>query len=176
MQWFANDAALAAEPLTVAAATTKRDLGVFALFLALVCLPGCRQPAMAVPDLRITSDEYGYHMPDSVPAGLVHITLRNAGRDIHEALLVQFTDTIGTAAAYADSVRAHVDFRATPEMSVARRSLCRVIRAACGSRWLLAATRSSAGRATTSLAEWCTTFGSCRRTAPRVTHPERHVS
>lgn len=49
-------------------------------------------------------------MPDSVPAGLVHITLRNVGHDIHEAVLVRFTDTIGTATAYADSVRAHVDF------------------------------------------------------------------
>ncbi|HVX31225.1 MAG TPA: hypothetical protein VHA53_12160 [Nitrolancea sp.] len=49
-------------------------------------------------------------MPDSVSAGVVHITLRNAGRDVHEALLVRFTDSTGTAAAYADSVRAHVDF------------------------------------------------------------------
>ncbi len=87
-----------------------RELGVIGLLLAAPGLSGCREPAMAVPELRITADEYGYHMPDSVSAGLVHITLRNAGRDIHEAMLVRFTDTIGTAAAYVDSVRAHVDF------------------------------------------------------------------
>jgi uncharacterized cupredoxin-like copper-binding protein len=80
------------------------------LFLGTACLSACRKPAIAIPELRITSNEYGYQMPDSVPAGLVHVTLHNAGRDIHEALLVRFTDTIGTAAAYADSVRAHVDF------------------------------------------------------------------
>jgi hypothetical protein len=77
--------------------------------LAIVCSSSCRAPAVP-SELRIISDEYGYHMPDSVSAGVVHITLRNAGRDVHEALLVRFTDSTGTAAAYADSVRAHVDF------------------------------------------------------------------
>jgi uncharacterized cupredoxin-like copper-binding protein len=72
-------------------------------------LSACRTPVVA-SELRITADEYGYHMPDSVPAGMVHITLRNAGHDLHEALLVRFTDSSGTAAAYADSVRANVDF------------------------------------------------------------------
>ena len=86
-----------------------------AVFLAATCLSGCREPAIAIPELAITSHEYGFHMPDSVPAGLVHITLHNAGQDIHEAMLVHFTDTIGTAAAYADSARAHVDFPSNAE-------------------------------------------------------------
>ena len=88
----------------------RRAIAKIAPSLALLFLSECRQPSMAVAELRITSDEYGYDMPDSVPAGLVHITLRNVGHDTHEAMLVHFTDTIGTALAYADSVRAHVDF------------------------------------------------------------------
>jgi hypothetical protein len=86
-----------------------------AVFLASAYLTACREPAVSAHELAITSNEYGYHMPDSVPAGLVHITLRNAGHDIHEAVLVHFTDTIGTAAAYADSIRAHVDFPSNAE-------------------------------------------------------------
>jgi uncharacterized cupredoxin-like copper-binding protein len=78
--------------------------------LGLIGVTACRPAPAAVSELRITADEYGYHLPDSVPAGLVHITLRNAGHDLHEALLVRFTDTTGTAAAYADSVRAKVYF------------------------------------------------------------------
>jgi uncharacterized cupredoxin-like copper-binding protein len=70
---------------------------------------------MAVPELRITAQEYGFRMPDSVPAGLVRITLHNAGAAIHEAVLARFTDTIGTAAEYVDSVRAKVNFPSNAE-------------------------------------------------------------
>jgi uncharacterized cupredoxin-like copper-binding protein len=89
----------------------RHHVGAIALWLLEACLSGCRPPEVRpASELRITADEFGYHMPDSVAAGLVHVTLRNAGRDLHEALLVRFTDGGGTAAAYADSVRAHVDF------------------------------------------------------------------
>jgi uncharacterized cupredoxin-like copper-binding protein len=90
-------------------------LRVFEMSLAAAAWSGCRHASAAVPELSIVSDEYGYRMPDSIPAGLVHITLHNAGKDLHEALLVRFTDTIGTATAYADSVRAHVDFPSNAE-------------------------------------------------------------
>jgi uncharacterized cupredoxin-like copper-binding protein len=90
--------------------SAARDLGAIALLLAAACLSGCRHPDIAVPELRITADDYAFHMPDSIPAGLVHITLRNAGRDLHEAVLERFTDSTGTAAAFADSIRAHVLF------------------------------------------------------------------
>ena len=40
----------------------------------------CTQPAHTAPELAIVASEYGFHMPDSIPAGLVHITLRNAGK------------------------------------------------------------------------------------------------
>src|SRR5437867_2056717 len=62
------------------------ELRTVVLFLAAAMLPGCREPAEQ--ELDITSSEYGFHMPDSVPAGLVHITLHNVGGDIHEAALV----------------------------------------------------------------------------------------
>lgn len=91
------------------------QLEAIAVFFAGACLSGCREPAIAAQELAIVAEEYGYHMPDSVPAGLVHITLHNAGHDIHEAMLIHFTDTILTAAAYADSVRAHVDFPSNAE-------------------------------------------------------------
>jgi len=89
------------------------ELRTVALLIAAALLPGCREPAEQ--ELAITSSEYGFQMLDSVPAGLVHITLHNVGGDIHEAALVHFTDTIGTAAAYADSVRAHVEFPSNAE-------------------------------------------------------------
>jgi uncharacterized cupredoxin-like copper-binding protein len=88
---------------------------LLSVVLAATASSGCRHLSADVPELSITSSEYGYRMPDSIPAGLVHITLRNAGKDIHEAMLVRFTDTILTAAAYADSVRAHVDFPSNAE-------------------------------------------------------------
>jgi hypothetical protein len=107
LDWISE---LASSVLVPPSFLRHRTLGATAVWLVAACLSGCREPAMHVRELGITSDEYGYHMPDSVSAGLVHITLHNVGRDIHEAMLVRFTDTIGTAAAYADSVRAHVDF------------------------------------------------------------------
>src|SRR4051812_6509298 len=70
-----------------------RAVWIAAVFLASAYLTACREPVVSAHELAITSDEYGYHMPDSVPAGLVHITLHNAGHDIHEAVLVHFTDT-----------------------------------------------------------------------------------
>lgn len=92
-----------------------RTITSVGICFAMTCLAACREPMADVSELVITSDEYGYRMPDSIPAGLVHITLRNAGKDIHEALLVRFTDTIGTAQAYADSVRANVYFPSNAE-------------------------------------------------------------
>src|SRR5258706_126114 len=49
-------------------------------------------------------------MPLHVPAGLVRVTLRNAGHDLHEATVARFTNDQGTAALYRDSIRANVDF------------------------------------------------------------------
>jgi hypothetical protein len=93
----------------------RRTRGAIAACLVAACLSGCHEPVMHGPELDITADEYGFRMPDSVPAGLVHIRLHNAGRDIHEAVLERFTDTIGTAATYVDSVRAHVAFPGNAE-------------------------------------------------------------
>src|SRR4051794_466982 len=80
---------------------SRRRLLVSGLILTAVCASGCGRSTMTPTELRITANEFGYQMPDSVAEGLVHITLHNAGRDLHEALLVRFTDTVGTAAAYA---------------------------------------------------------------------------
>jgi uncharacterized cupredoxin-like copper-binding protein len=93
----------------------ERARWTLAVFLAGASLAGCRRPAPAATELSIVANEYGFQMPDSVPAGLVHITLHNAGHDIHEAVLIHFLDTSYTAAAYADSVRANVDFPSNAE-------------------------------------------------------------
>jgi uncharacterized cupredoxin-like copper-binding protein len=85
------------------------------LILFASCLSACRKPPPAWPELRITAEEHAFRMTDSVPAGLVRIVLHNAGTDIHEAMLARFTDTIGTAAKYVDSVRAKVDFPSNAE-------------------------------------------------------------
>jgi uncharacterized cupredoxin-like copper-binding protein len=82
---------------------------------AAMLLAGCREPAPAAHELTIVANEYGFQMPDSVPAGLVHITLHNAGHDIHEAVLAHFFDTSYTAAKYADSIHAGVDFPSNAE-------------------------------------------------------------
>ena len=79
---------------------SRRACGAAAMFLAAACLCGCRESAPVTQELVIYSEEYGFRMPDTVRAGLVHITLHNAGHDIHEAVLEQFLDTIGTAAAF----------------------------------------------------------------------------
>src|SRR5262245_7153554 len=88
---------------------------LFCVSLVAVAWSGCRHASPDVGELSIVSEEYGFRMPDSIPAGLVHITLHNAGKDLHEAMFARFTDTIGTAAAYADSVRAHVEWPSNAE-------------------------------------------------------------
>ncbi|MGH7618411.1 MAG: sulfocyanin-like copper-binding protein [Gemmatimonadaceae bacterium] len=100
---------------TIVGAILARSAASVGACLVAAGVSSCRERATAASELRITSTEYGYSMPDSVPAGLVHVILRNAGQDIHEAVLVKFTDATLTAAAYADSVRAHVDFPTNAE-------------------------------------------------------------
>src|SRR5262245_42706253 len=68
---------------------------------------GCRARPVR---LELSAREYGYQMASSVPAGLTRIELRNDGTDIHEGMLVRFTDSAGSAARYVDSVRAKVDY------------------------------------------------------------------
>jgi len=71
---------------------------------------GCQPRRSGVPELRIMAYDYGYQMPSHVPAGLVRITLHNAGHDLHEATIARFTNDRGTTALYRDSIRAGVDF------------------------------------------------------------------
>lgn len=80
--------------------------------LPAVALAACRATPAPPTVVTLVAHEYGYEMPVSVPAGLVQFTLRNEGRDVHEGLIVHFTDPGGSAAAYVDSVRADVDFPA----------------------------------------------------------------
>ena len=94
---------------------SRRAVALIALLLVEACLSACRPPGIDAIELRITADEFVLHMPDSIPAGLVHITLHNAGHDLHEAALERFTDSQGTAAAFADSIRAHVTFPSNAE-------------------------------------------------------------
>ena len=69
-------------------------------------------PPPPPPSLDLVTHEYGYQMPASIPAGLMRVTLRNEGHDVHEGVIVRFTDPRGNAAAYVDSVRAGVDLPA----------------------------------------------------------------
>jgi uncharacterized cupredoxin-like copper-binding protein len=94
---------------------TRQHVGAAAMILAAACLAGCREQAPVTQELVIYSQEYGFHMPDTVRAGLVHITLHNHGHEIHEAALERFLDTIGTAAAFRDSIRANVDYPSNAE-------------------------------------------------------------
>ena len=75
-------------------------------------LATCRATPAPPTALTLVTHEFSYEMPASVPAGLVRLTLQNHGRDVHEGVIVRFTDPRGNAAAYVDSVRADVDFPA----------------------------------------------------------------
>lgn len=53
-------------------------------------------PPPAYPVVNITASDYGLEMPASVPAGLVEVRLRNAGKELHHALLIRL-DGVHTA-------------------------------------------------------------------------------
>jgi hypothetical protein len=81
--------------------------------ICLGLLAGCR--AAEPPLVRIVSRDFEFDAPDTIPAGLVRVRLVNQGPDIHEAMMVHFISAAGSAAGYADSVRADVDFPAFAE-------------------------------------------------------------
>ena len=78
----------------------------------LILTTACPESASTAAHLSLPALEYGYEMPASVPAGLVRVSLLNQGHDVHEGVLVRFSDSSGSAARYVDSVRADVDFPA----------------------------------------------------------------
>jgi hypothetical protein len=78
--------------------------------LAPICIGIAVAACQAPPTLPIEARDFAFTMPGSIPSGLVRLRLHNAGQDLHEAMLVHFIRPGGSAAAYVDSVRAHVDF------------------------------------------------------------------
>jgi uncharacterized cupredoxin-like copper-binding protein len=80
-------------------------IGLLTIFVA-----ACHHPAPDPPDLVIVASDYSFSLPDSIPGGVVHVRLINAGHDLHEAMLTRFTNAGGNAAAFADSEHAGVDF------------------------------------------------------------------
>jgi len=80
--------------------------------LFLIFTTGCGAASPSPHGLDMVAAEYGYRMPDTVAAGMVRLALHNGGKEMHEALVVRFTNASGNAAAYADSVRAKVLFPA----------------------------------------------------------------
>ncbi len=80
--------------------------------LALGIVTACHPAATVPARLTLLAQEYGYQMPASVPAGLIRVSLQNRGRDVHEAVIVRFSDPRGNATTDIDSVRAKVDFPA----------------------------------------------------------------
>ncbi|MDQ1488261.1 MAG: hypothetical protein QOJ23_775 [Actinomycetota bacterium] len=58
--------------------------------------PSPEPPADATPagpDITVTATEYAFDAPRLVTGGVVNLTLRNAGRERHEALIVKVGDT-----------------------------------------------------------------------------------
>jgi hypothetical protein len=54
--------------------------------------PSPEPPAEATPagpDITVTATEYAFDAPRLVTGGVVNLTLRNAGRERHEALIVK---------------------------------------------------------------------------------------
>ena len=86
----------------------------FRRWVALVVFPlfGCSVPARQPSAVRLVAREYTFDLPDTIPAGLVQITLVNGGTDLHEALITRLDGDSASAVHYVDSVRAHITFPA----------------------------------------------------------------
>ena len=90
-----------------------QTIGKFSLLIA--CLSGvsCHRPSAHVEaaPFRIIATDAGFEAPDSVPAGMRHISYENHGSEIHEAMLVKLPQGM-TADDYVAAVRAGSSFPA----------------------------------------------------------------
>ena len=88
-----------------------QTIGKFSLLIA--CLGvSCHRPSAHVEaPFRIIATDAGFEAPDSVPAGIRHISYENHGSEIHEAMLVKLPQGM-TAGDYVAAVRAGSDFPA----------------------------------------------------------------
>jgi hypothetical protein len=90
-----------------------QTVGKFSLLIA--CLSGvsCHRPSAHVEasPFRIIATDAGFEAPDSVPAGMRHISYENHGSEIHEAMLVKLpqgmTRGIGRALDHNPDRRRH---------------------------------------------------------------------
>jgi hypothetical protein len=87
---------------------------IWIVVTATVASLSSRATALPAPVVRIVASDSGFNMPRHVPAGLAELRLVNHGNVLHEGVLVHFIAP-GSAAAYADSFRAGVDFPANAE-------------------------------------------------------------
>lgn len=95
---------------------TRSEANVRAWLVLVVLGIGTSAGALAkpAPVLRIVATDSGFKLPPHVNAGVTEIRLVNQGAVLHEGGLVHFIRA-GSAAAYADSFRAGVEFPANAE-------------------------------------------------------------
>src|SRR6476661_7126757 len=90
-----------------------RTIGKFSLLIA--CLSGvsCHRPSPHVEaaPFRIVATDAGFDAPESVPAGMRHISYENHGTEIHEAMLVKLAQGM-TPDDYVAATRAGSNFPA----------------------------------------------------------------
>ena len=89
--------------------TTRRVIFLALCLCAASCHPKVAEESTA--SFRIIATDVGFEAPDSVPAGLRHISYENHGSEIHEAMLVKLPQGM-TADDYVAAVRAGSDFPA----------------------------------------------------------------
>jgi hypothetical protein len=92
---------------------TPRVAGTL-FFVSLACAATSHAASTKAPVLRIEATDSGFQLPHQVSEGVTEVRLVNRGAVIHEGVLVHFKRA-GSAAAYADSYRAGIEFPANAE-------------------------------------------------------------
>jgi hypothetical protein len=90
-----------------------QTVGKFSLLIACVSAVSCHRPTVRVEaaSFRIIATDAGFEAPESVPAGMRHISYENHGTEIHEAMLVKLAQGM-TPDDYVAAIRAGSNFPA----------------------------------------------------------------
>lgn len=73
----------------------NRFIAVIAALLgALMILSACQTQPAQIPKVVVKAMEYAFEAPDQIEAGLVSITLDNAGHEGHDVMLARLNDGV----------------------------------------------------------------------------------
>jgi hypothetical protein len=92
-----------------------RVRAIAALFVAAVWVSCAPKDNHRPPVVRFVANDSGFVVPAPIPAGISEIHLVNVGHTTHEGVFTHFLTPDGTAAAYAESLRAGIEIPAFAE-------------------------------------------------------------